>query len=109
MGNYRKPSRIKPFKIIFLVVFCSLLGGVIVYYFSDKIHNLAHNARERGLLGVSERSTSDASDTEGERMKPAQMEREIKRLRKELDAKDRENADLKIQLKLFKEGSRTKE
>lgn len=53
-------------------------------------------------------SAADGQAAAAERKKRQALEREMKRMRERLDAMERENAEMKIQLKLLNEGSRSK-
>lgn len=58
--------------------------------------------------GADKGSAADGQAAAAERKKRVALERDMKRLRDRLDAMERENAEMKIQLKLLQEGSRSK-
>lgn len=107
---HNQPRRNSPVKILVLVAVCSIVAGVILYKYSDTIRDLAQNARQSSLVLQGPRGENLGTGKKAEaalaKMKRPQLEREVLRLREEVADRDREIADMKIQLKLFKEGSR---
>lgn len=121
-------------RFVFLVLLCAAVGGAIVYWGSPKIRELLLGANARSLFQSplhpaaakpGKPATKDlskapalpplpapegaATETGPDPAKTTKLERENKRLREELAGKERENADLKIQLKLLQDGSRAQD
>lgn len=108
-----QPRRTSPVKILVLVTVCSIIAGVILYRYSDQIRSLAQDARDSSLILQTPHDDAHGTGKKAEaalaKMKRTQLEREVIRLRQELAARERENAEMRIQMKLLKEGSRTQE
>src|SRR5690242_136843 len=112
MARSKPLQRRSPVAIVILVLVCSLIGGAILYRYGDRLRGLADGARSGSLMrlgkaGGKAKGAAEAEADELARMKRTQLEREVRRLREELAAKESENAEMKIQLKLLQEGSRT--
>ena len=126
------PRRHPVLKVVIMVIICSAVAGAILYKFNDNIRGLTRGARSGSLIprglpasamdtekppaAVAEKPATGGKKAavktpEKAQAKPKRTpsDSEVRRLREELAVRQRENDELKIQLKLLREGSRTKD